>query len=75
MNNYQNAFDDKFKEGLSYFFPQGIINYITEARKEYQEALRFAELAQKNGSSVDPDRMTKYELVQWYRKCQEYDPE
>jgi hypothetical protein len=62
-----------FKTGLSYFFPQNLVDYITEARKEYQAALSHANYCQKNGVQIEPEEMTKWELVQWYRKCQEYD--
>ena len=68
MNNTSN-----FQTGLSYFFPKELVDYITSARKEYEHALRHANYAQKEGVQIDPESMTKWELVQWYRKCQEYD--
>lgn len=66
---------DNFQTGLNYFFPENMVNYIVKARKEYQEALKFAYTAQKEGIQIEPEEMTKWELVQWYRKCLAYDPE
>jgi hypothetical protein len=40
----------------------------------YQEARRFALFSAKYGNSIDPDMMTKKDLLTWYRKCQELDP-
>lgn len=64
-----------FKAGLSYFFPQELIKYITTAREEYEEALRHAYTAQKYGVQIEPEEMTKWELVNWFRSCQIYDVE
>ena len=42
---------------------------------KYEEARKYAFSSMKYGGTVDPDMMTRKELLEWYRKCLAYDPE